>query len=188
MEIKPFQVFNFLDQDTFNKLKDVKDKLLPYKNKDIFLIPLNKNFSESMLGAYSTLGERIRNFMIEKGYNNPTPNRLGLVRNNRKHVPWHVHPSLGNMNQFLRQEKGKHIIPTERAYVSVFYVHEFTEPKQQGVMGLSKTENGPTEYLFPAIPNSLIIHSGGYGHYAEVEELDPLQDRLSCYIHWVTDP
>lgn len=187
MEILPFQKLDFLDQETFDKLHDIKPKLLPY-HFDMFLIPLSNKFDEKKLGAFAILGEKIRHYMIEHGYKNPKCNRIGVIRNNRKHVPWHTHPSLGNMNPVLRQEKGKHVIPLDQAYVSVFYCHKFDDPKYQGIMGLSKSETSQADYTFPAKPNSLIIHSAEYGHFADTEELDPTQDRLSCYIHWVTEP
>lgn len=186
MEIVPFQTFDFLDKETFDKLHEIVPKLLKHQS-NVFLIPLSNKFDEKKLGAFAVLGEKIRSFMIERGYKNPKTNRIGLIRNNRKHVPWHDHPSLGNMNPIMRSQKGKHVIPLDRAYVSVFYLHNIDDSKYQGVMGLSKSENSKTDFLFDAKPNSLIIHSANYGHFADVEELHPSIDRLSCYIHWVTE-
>lgn len=186
MEISPFQTFDFLDTVTFDELDYVVPKLLPYY-KGVFLVPLSNKFDENKLGAFAKLGEKIRSFMINYGYKNPKANRIGVIRNNRKHVPWHDHPSLGNMNPLMRKEKGKHVIALDRAYVSVFYIHKIYDVKYQGVLGLSTSEFAQADYLFPALPNSLIIHSANYGHFATVEELHPTKDRLSCYIHWVTD-
>jgi hypothetical protein len=124
MEIKPFQTLNFLDGETFDRLYDIKPTLF-----DMFLIPIQNKFDENQLGAFAILGEKIRSFMIDNGYKNPKANRIGVIRNNRKHVPWHTHPSLANMNPILREQKGKHIIPLDQAYVSVFYCHKFDEPK-----------------------------------------------------------
>lgn len=186
MEVTPFQIFDFLDQNTFDKLHEIVPKLLPY-HLGVFLIPLTNKFDSNKLGEFAILGEKIRSHMIDYGYKNPKANRIGVIRNNRKHVPWHDHPSLGNMNPLLRTERGKHVIPLDRAYVSVFYLHKIYDAKYQGVMGLSTNENAQAEYLFPALPNSLIIHSANYGHFANVEELHPTEDRLSCYIHWVTE-
>lgn len=186
MEILPFQTFDFIDQKTFEGLHEIIPKLLPY-HFGVFLKPINNSFSEEKFGAFAILGEKIRSYMINYGYKNPKANRIGVIRNNRKHIPWHDHPSLANMNPILREEKGKHVIPLDRAYVSVFYFHKIYDAKYQGVMGLSKKEDSETDFLFPATPNSLIIHSANYGHFADVEELHENKDRLSCYIHWVTE-
>lgn len=186
MYIGPFQTFDFLDNNTFGKLHDIIPKLLPY-HLGVFLRPLSNKFDEKTLGAFAILGEKIRSYMIDYGYKNPKANRIGVIRNNRKHVPWHDHPSLGNMNPILRNERGKHVIPLNHAYVSVFYLHKIYESKYQGRLGVSKSESEKAEYLFSAVPNSLIIHSANYGHFAEVDELHPTNDRLSCYIHWVVE-
>lgn len=186
MDIKPFQIFDFLEYPTFLEIVNTNSKMLP-AHHTMFLEPLNNRFPVERLGPFSKLGEKIRTFMVEYGFKNPRVNRIGIITNNRKHVPFHLHPSLGNMNPILREEKGKFITPPERSFVAVYYCHNFKETKYQGVLGVKKHAEDKTGYTFPATPNSLIIHNGTFGHDADVEELHPTEKRYSCYTHWVID-
>jgi hypothetical protein len=147
-----------------------------------------KKFDSKRIGNFAKVCEKVQEVMLSHNFKNPKITRIGIIRNNRKHVPFHLHPSVGTMNPKLREEFGKHIIPLERAFVAVFYCHDIHEAKYQGVLGVKKFVGDPGAFSFAAIPNSLIIHDGTYGHDADVEELHPSISRSSCYTHWTTDP
>ena len=182
----PYQVFNLVDDDTFQSLEKDIIRLLPGK-VDMFLEPI-KTFDRNRIGNFATVCEQIYQLMISRNFKNPKINRIGIIKNNRKHVPFHLHPSLGTMNPILRKDFGKHVIPLERAFVAVFYCHNIPEPKYQGVLGVKRFAKDRTGFTFPATPNSIIIHDGTYGHDADVEEIHPSISRSSCYTHWTVDP
>lgn len=180
----PFQLFDIVDQKTFQALQTDIKRLLPH-HIDMFLEPIF-NVRNKRIGAFSDVCVRVQEIMIERGFDDPKINRIGVIKNNRTHVPFHLHPSLGNMNPLLREEFGKYVIPAERSYCAVYYCHDIHERKYQGTLGVKRHAEDTNGYQFPAIPNSLIIHNGTFGHDADVEELHPDISRSSCYTHWTT--
>jgi hypothetical protein len=181
----PFQTFNVLSDSTLKQIQKDLFELVPYY-RDSYLQPI-KNINSKKILSFSSLCVRIHEIFIDKNYVNPRITRIGIIKNNRPKVPFHLHPNLENMSPVLREQQGKFVKPAELSFVAVYYFHDLHESKYQGTLGVKRHAEDTNGYMFPAIPNSLIIHDCTFGHDAKVDEIHPTITRSSCYTHWTVD-
>lgn len=198
IKLKPFQVFDVLSQEDFERVLIEKNNYLSKKQPG--LEPgtrggLNFKFPEKEIGVFALLCDKISDILISKGFKDPDVEELFFLNQKlRKFMPFHMHrmskhryykgSSLFNENKHIDYDsKNKYDIPYEYFWIAIYYPHDIYEKDYHGKLTVRKNESSEG-FEFQAVPNSLVMHNGLYGHEMERLKIDPNKIRVSCFSHW----
>lgn len=182
--IEPFQVFDVLPIELFDRV--LKEKAnFKKKNIEVSSTLLNFKYSEERIGVFAHLCKSIEDILKQKTLPNPKPISIDFINHNgRTHMPWHKHWIWSGVDPY---EKTPTSLPYENFWIAVYYPHDIYDPEYHGYLSVKLTEND-NGYTFPAIPNSLVLHNGLYGHEVHMNKSNPSIRRDSCFTEWICRP
>lgn len=180
--VEPFQIFNILSKEDFEKVLIEKDNYLPKTIGGSYSKLLNFKYDQKQIGIFAKVCDVIRNTLISKGFENPKVTTFDFLNHvGRKFMPFHKHWIMEGVNPY---EKNDSVIPYEYFWVAIFYPHNLYEKEYAGKITVRLDEN--TEgHTFESVPNSIVLHNGLYGHEVEIEELHPTIIRDACFTQWI---
>ena len=194
-DIKPFQIFDVLSQDDFTKVLTEKFNFIP-KGQGLKNIKLQLKHSEQKIGVFSKLCTKIEGILTEKGFEDPKVLSIDFInQSQRKHMPFHRHwlwegidPYKEHKNYQPKPEsigKSRLAIPYEYFWIAIYYPHDLYDFDYHGTLTVKKEPEDTDVYQFKAVPNSIVMHNGLYGHEVNINKADPSKLRDSCFTEWV---
>lgn len=190
--MKPFQIFDVLSKEDFEKVLCEKNNFLSTEKRGGITKKLNFTYSSDELGIFSKVCDRIKSTLISKGFVEPKITSIDFINHiDRNKMHFHKHSALPIINAYEeyippKDSKSPYAVPFEYFWVAIYYPHNLNDEEYYGKLIVRLKEN-VDGLEFKAIPNSLVLHNGHYGHEVEIKKLHPNIIRDSCFTHWVCE-
>lgn len=189
-DIKPFQIFDVLNQTDFERVMTERSDFLPNPHVTSANKLLNFRYSEKEIGIFAKVCDKIVETLIAKGFEKPKVTSIDYINhNNRTAMPWHRHWLLHSINPYDKLDKKDEskipkTIPYEYFWIVIYYPHKLFDKDYCGKLHVNLNVDDPG-YVFDSVPNSLIFHNGLYGHKVTIDKIHPDLVRNACFTHWV---
>lgn len=187
----PFQVLNLLSNEDFEKVLVEKNNYLNTKERGGFKRKFKNNSSLNEMGIFAKVCDKIRNILIESRLSEPKIISINFLNHiNRNTMSFHKHSPLPKIIDPYKEynppknSKSPYAVPFEYFWIAIYYPHNLYDPEYAGELTVKLNENDIGE-KFNAIPNSLVLHNGLYGHSVTIPKLHPTIIRDSCFTHWL---
>lgn len=191
LNVPPYQIFNVLDEDSFKQV--VLEKTFFIKNTENgYNKRLKFDYSPESIGIFSKVCDKIKNSLIESGFENPKITSIDFINHvHRKTMPFHKHWMLPTLNPYgeynpVKNSNSPYAIPYEYFWIAIYYPHELHDIDYAGEL-IVKLNHDDMGINFNAIPNSMVLHNGLYGHEVKINKLHPRLLRSACFTQWVCD-
>jgi hypothetical protein len=202
MNVDPFQIFDVLDKTSFHQLLEKKYDNYGLGKTSVFTIDDPwKNYFETdidevtrdRVGIYSKIYNRVEEALISKGFSNPEICKFGYTNSTgrmefafHKHI---MHPSINSYKPYIPHEdkigKDKFAVPFTHFWVAIFYPHDVYEKEGHGDLYVKRDKEDTNPYVFPSVPNSIVLHDGNFGHELKFTKVVPNKIRDAIFTHWL---
>ena len=191
LSVAPFQVFDVLGKEDFDKVLLEKHRFLLNKNAAAWTLNLNKRYSDGEIGVFAKLCDKIKLILQDKGFEQPSISSLNyLKQGHRDFMFYHKHTFLSSIDQYSKNYNPKpdpnnmYAVPFEYFWVAIYYPHNVYEEESAGI--LTVRPDADAEGIdFKATPNSLVLHNALYGHEVHIKKPHPTLLRDAMFSHWL---
>lgn len=186
---KPIQLFDILSPADFERaVIEAREHL---KETKTFHKELNFHYSEKSIGVFSKVCDAVTKTLSTVGFTNPKITSIDFINHgSRTKMNFHKHWLYPNINPYenfsLSKNKSPYNVPFEYFCIAIYYPHTCYQPEYSGELTVKLSENDIGQ-IFKATPNSLVIHTGVYGHEVSIPKIHPTELRTSCFMHWVCE-
>ena len=185
----PIQIFNVLSQTDFERAVTETREYL--KKANGFHKKLGLKYSEKSIGVFSKVCDVIANTLNTVGFVSPKITSIDFINHdtNRTVMNFHKHWLNPNISPYEKYSPGKnkshYNVPFEYFCIAIYYPHKcYQEYSGELTVKLNKDDVGQT---FKAVPNSLVIHTGIYGHEVSMPKKHPTELRTASFTHWACE-